>query len=93
LMGGTYYQPFITAAVGLIPNCASSTVLTETFVNGGITFGSCVAGLCTNAGLGMVVLLKNTKKIKRNLILMFSIYAISALAGIVINLLQIALGL
>lgn len=93
LMGGTYYQPFITAAVGLIPNCASSAVLTETFVNGGITFGSCVAGLCTNAGLGMVVLLKNTKKIKRNLLIMSSIYAIAALAGILINVLQLALGL
>ncbi|MGN0807072.1 MAG: putative manganese transporter [Candidatus Coproplasma sp.] len=93
LVGGTYYQPFITAAVGLIPNCASSAVLTETFVNGGISFGSCVAGLCTNAGLGMVVLLKNTKKIKRNLLLMFSIYAIAVIAGILINVLQVAFGL
>ena len=25
-IGGTYFEPFITAAVGLIPNCASSTV-------------------------------------------------------------------
>ncbi len=93
LVGGTYFQPFITAAVGLIPNCASSTVLTETFVNGGITFGSCVAGLCTNAGLGMVVLLKNTKKLKRNVCIMLSIYAIAVLAGIVINVLQIAFGI
>ncbi len=93
LVGGTYFQPFITAAVGLIPNCASSTVITETFVNGGITFGSCVAGLCTNAGLGMVVLLKNTKKLKRNLFIIFSAYAIAVLAGILINVLQIAIGI
>lgn len=93
LVGGTYFQPFITAAVGLIPNCASSTVITETFVNGGITFGSCVAGLCTNAGLGMVILLKNGKKLKRNLLLISASYAIAVLVGILINVLQITLGL
>ncbi len=88
LIGGTYFQPFISAAVGLIPNCASSTVITETFVKGGITFGSCVAGLCTNAGLGLVVILKNTKKIKRNILLILSLYAISVLVGIVINVIM-----
>lgn len=93
LIGGKYFQPFITAAVGLIPNCASSTVITETFVKGGITFGSCVAGLCTNAGLGMVVLLKNTKKIKRNILLVISMYAIAVLAGIVINVICAAVGI
>lgn len=93
LIGGTYFQPFITAAVGLIPNCASSTVITETFVKGGITFGSCVAGLCTNAGLGLVVLLKNTKKLKRNILFVISLYAIAVIAGIVINVIAVAAGL
>lgn len=91
LIGGKYFQPFITAAVGLIPNCASSTVITETFVQGGISFGSCIAGLCTNAGLGMVVLLKNTKKIKRNILLIISLYAIAVLVGVVINVIHAAL--
>lgn len=93
LIGGAYIQPFITAAVGLIPNCASSTVITETFVKGGITFGSCIAGLCTNAGLGLVVLLKNTKKLKRNILLIASMYAISVLVGIVINVVYAAVGM
>ena len=90
LIGGTYFQPFITAAVGLIPNCASSTVITETYVQGGIMFGSCVAGLCTNAGLGLVVLLKNTKKLKRNILLVISLYAISVLVGMLINVIMVA---
>lgn len=93
LIGGTYYEPFISAAVGLIPNCASSTVITETYVIGGIKFGSCIAGLCTNAGLGLVVLLKNTKKIKRNILLVLSLYAISVLVGIVINVICAAAGI
>lgn len=91
IIGGSYFQPLITAAVGLIPNCASSTVITQTYVSGGITFGSCVAGLCTNAGLGMIVLFKNTKKIKRNLLLVISMYAISVITGIIINVVMAAI--
>lgn len=93
LMGGKYFEPFITAAVGLIPNCASSVVITETYLQpGGIMFGSCVAGLCTNAGLGLVVLFKNTKKIKRNILLVVTLYAISVITGMLINIITSAAG-
>ncbi len=86
--GGPYVQPLISAAVGLIPNCASSVVITDTYINGFMTFGSCVAGLCANAGLGFVVLLRNTKKIKRNVALVAAVYLISVLAGMAINAVQ-----
>ena len=78
-------QPLLTSAIGLIPNCASSVLLTQTFLSGGITFGSCVAGLCANAGMGFVVLLKNVKKWKRNLLLIIVTYAVSVLVGLLFN--------
>ncbi|MBQ7369843.1 MAG: arsenic efflux protein [Clostridia bacterium] len=80
-----FWQPFLTSAVGLIPNCASSVILTETFLVGGITFGSCLAGLCANAGLGFVVLLKNTKQWKRNLFMILGSYTISVVIGLLFN--------
>ncbi len=89
--GNRFLQPLLTCAVGLIPNCASSVVITETFLSQGITFGSCVAGLCANAGMGFVVLLKNTRKWKRNLILIASCYAVAVLVGILLNLLETAI--
>lgn len=91
-VGGPYIEPFITSAIGLIPNCASSAVISQAYCEGGIYFGSMAAGLCCNAGLGFVVLLKNTKKIKRNLLLMASLYVVSVLVGVAVNAVCLAAG-
>jgi peptidoglycan biosynthesis protein MviN/MurJ (putative lipid II flippase) len=85
MLKSKFIQPFITSIIGLIPNCASSVVITETYLGGGIAFGSCVAGLCANAGMGFVILLKNVKAWKRNLALIGCVYAISVLVGLVCN--------
>ena len=82
---GLFLQPLICALIGLIPNCASSVFITQCFLDGGIGLGSCIAGLCANAGLGFVVLIKNTKKWKRNLALIAVTYAISVAVGCAIN--------
>ncbi len=85
LMGGKYWQPLLTAMIGLIPNCASSVILTGAFTQGGILFGSFVGGLCANAGIGLVVLYKNTKKIKRNILITITLYVVGVVAGFAIN--------
>ncbi len=85
ISGNLFLQPFLTAAIGLIPNCASSVVITSTFLEGGISFGSCAAGLCANAGLGFVVLLKNTRKWKRNLALIAVCYLVAVVVGLALN--------
>ncbi|MBQ7368077.1 MAG: arsenic efflux protein [Clostridia bacterium] len=81
-----FVQPFIACAIGLIPNCASSVVITEAFLGGGIAFGSFVAGLCANAGMGFVVLLKNVRKWKRNMLLVAFCYCVSVLVGVLLNI-------
>jgi hypothetical protein len=80
-----FLQPFITCGIGLIPNCASSVVITETFLSGGITLGSCVAGLCVNAGMGFVVLLRNVRQWKRNFALIGFCYLFSMAVGLLFN--------
>ncbi len=84
--GNRFLQPFIACAIGLIPNCASSVVLTEAFLGGAITFGTCAAGLCANAGMGFVVLLRNARKWKRNVSLVAVCYTVSVLVGVLLNL-------
>lgn len=83
--GNRFLQPIIACAIGLIPNCASSVVLTETFLSGAITFGTCAAGLCANAGMGFVVLLKNVHKWKRNVALIVVCYLVSVCVGLILN--------
>ena len=89
--GNIFLQPFVACAIGLIPNCASSVVITQTFLSGQITFGSLMAGLCANAGMGFVVLLRNTRKWKRNLAFVLLSYGISVVVGLIINLLAFAI--
>lgn len=81
-----YAESFITALIGLIPNCASSAIITGAYVSGGITFGGLVAGLISNAGVGIAVLFKNTKEVKRNLFILIVLYLIGAIAGFFITL-------
>ena len=93
MQNNVLFQPFLVSAVGLIPNCASSVVITTAYLEGGITFGSCVAGLCANAGLGFVVLLKNTKRWKRNVLLIVFCYVVAVVVGLLCNAILPVLGL
>ena len=92
MMGGKFIEPLITALIGLIPNCASSAILTETFIKGGVCFGSLVGGLCSNAGLGLIILFKNRKKLKRNIVLVVGLYVVAVAVGLAVNGIMTLLG-
>lgn len=78
-------QPAVAALVGLIPNCASSVLLTQLYLSGSITFGSAVAGLCSGAGVGLMVLYKTNKNLKQNLFITALLWAIGTLAGLCVQ--------
>lgn len=59
LESGKYIQPVIAGFIGLIPNCAISIGVTMMLIKGSITFGAAISALLSNAGLGLLVLLKN----------------------------------
>lgn len=91
LLSGTIFEPIILTLLGLIPNCGASVAIVDLYINGIIGFGSCVGALCTGAGLGLVILYKNNKNVKQNLLITLSLYLIGVMVGFLINLLPISL--
>ncbi|MBQ9793135.1 MAG: arsenic efflux protein [Clostridia bacterium] len=81
-----FFEPFIVSLVGLIPNCASSVLITQVFLMGGISIGSCIAGLCINSGIAMIMLFKMNKNIKQNFLILGLLYVLSCFIGVIINL-------
>lgn len=81
LTSSYWLQPVLAAVVGLIPNCAASVVLTELYLMGGLRFGALLGGLCVNAGLGLIFLLKQ-KGIWREKLFVFAwLISVSILVG------------
>ncbi len=80
-----FFEPFLVALVGLIPNCASSVIITELFMAGSISLGSTLAGLSVNSGLALVVLFKTNRNTKQNFFILISLYILSVLLGVVVN--------
>lgn len=87
LMTNSIAQPFIAALIGMIPNCAASVVLSELFVSGALSFGSLAAGLSAGAGVGMIVLLRVNHSTKQNAAIIGSLYLLSALLGVLLQIL------
>lgn len=67
ISGSHFFSPLIAVLIGLIPNCASSILLTELYVSGALPFGALLAGLVVNAGLGPLYLFKNKNTVKKGL--------------------------
>lgn len=86
LLQNSLLQPLVAAFIGFIPNCAASVLLTQLFLDGAISFGSCVAGLCTGAGLGLVVLLRENHDWRDNARIIGILYAVGAAAGVLLQL-------
>lgn len=81
---------FLSALVGMIPNCASSVVLTQLYLDGVLSAGALMAGLLSGSGVGFLVLLKVNDNKKENLWIFVLLYAIGVGAGALIQFLGVS---
>ncbi len=83
ISSGRYFAPVLASIVGLIPNCASSVLLTELYLNGSLAFGSLLAGLLVNSGLGVLILFKKKNTVNNAFVIVGICFAVSVVSGYV----------
>lgn len=86
LVNGSFLQPILAAITGFIPNCASSVILSQLYLDHVLSFGALTAGLITSAGLGLLVLLKMYDNKKDILRIVGILFAVASLTGIILQI-------
>lgn len=84
-LSGSAFQPLVASVIGLIPNCAASIMLTQLYMDGVLSFGSAVAGLCSSAGLGLLVLFRMNRSMKENVTVLAFLVVIAVTAGSILQ--------
>jgi hypothetical protein len=63
------WQPLAASFLGLIPSCATSVALAEGFRAGLVSFPALLSGLTANSGMGLLVLLKESRDSARTMLI------------------------
>ena len=85
LSANKYVAPLVAVVVGAIPNCASSVVISDLYLLGGLGFGATLGGLLMNAGLGFAVLFKDRAHLKRSFAIFGAMFAVSVACGYIVS--------
>lgn len=80
----------IAGAVGLIPNCAASVIITQLYLEGFMSLGVMMAGLLVGSGVGLLVLFRVNGNIKENAGILLLLYVIGVTAGVLLDFSGIA---
>ena len=75
----------IACLIGLIPNCASSVILTQLFLANVFSLPVMIGGLLVNAGVGLLVLFKVNHNQKENIKIVLCLYIIGVLSATVLQ--------
>ena len=88
MLSSKYLSPLYCSIIGLIPNCASSLLITELFLDGAVPFGALLAGLLVNSGLGMMLLLKSRKTAKNVILIIGICFIVAVFSGYISCLIE-----
>lgn len=79
----------IASLIGLIPNCASSVILTQLYLSNVLGLAVMIGGLLVNAGVGLIVLFKVNHNQKENIGIVTGLYLIGVISAIILQLIGI----
>ena len=89
ILNKPFLANILSALVGLIPNCASSVIISELYVDGILSAGVMLSGLLANSGVALAVLFRTNRPRKNNLLIVILLFTISVLSGLIIDILPI----
>ncbi|MBO5716126.1 MAG: arsenic efflux protein [Clostridia bacterium] len=75
----------LSAIVGIIPNCASSVIVTELYASGILSSGAMLSGLLVNSGVALAVLFRTNSPKRNTLKIILILLAISIISGIIVD--------
>ena len=78
----------IAGLIGLIPNCASSVILTQLYLSGVLNLSVMIGGLLVNAGVGLLVLFKVNHHPKQNIKIILTLYTIGTISAMLLQLFE-----
>lgn len=81
--------PILAGIIGLIPNCASSVLLTKLYLSGVISVATMISGLLVGAGVGILILCRVNKNAKENAKIIGLLYGLGVIFGIILELIGI----
>ncbi|MBO6280861.1 MAG: arsenic efflux protein [Bacilli bacterium] len=88
MVSNRYLTPLFTSIIGMIPNCVGSVLISELYLSNALPFGALLSGLLMNAGLGMMILLKNKDSIKKTIIVFLICFITSIIFGYTSSLIE-----
>lgn len=89
LQSNPILAPVLASLIGLVPNCASSVILTQLYVENVITVSTMISGLLVGAGVGLAVLFKMNKGLKENLKIVGILFVVGVISGVGLQLMGI----
>ena len=81
---------FLSALIGLIPNCGASVLLTQLYLKGVLPASHMIAGLLDGAGVGLLILFRVNPDMRENIRITVLLYSLAVLFGFLIYLLGVS---
>ena len=73
---------FLSALVGLTPNCGASVAATVLYLEGALATGPMLAGLLASGGVGLLVLWRTNVDVRQSALITLFVYGVAVVVGL-----------
>lgn len=89
IMNKPIIGPILSGIIGLIPNCASSVIITKLYLSNVINVSTMIAGLLVGSGVGILILFKVNNNLRENIKITSLLYITGVIFGILLEIINL----